>query len=179
MAEWLRSGLQNRVHRFNSGRGLKKMRNINFILVLHNIRSRFNVGAIFRTADAAGIDKIYLCGITPSPPDEKISKVALGAQNFIPFENNYSTIKVLKKLKKLGYQILALEQNKKSLYYFKYKPKEKVALILGNEITGLPPKILKLADKILEIPMYGKKESLNVAVAAGIVCFEIIKYLKK
>ncbi|MEW6408005.1 MAG: RNA methyltransferase [Patescibacteria group bacterium] len=147
-----------------------------FVLVLHNIRSRFNVGAIFRTADAAGINKIYLCGITPAPPHPKINKVALGAEKFIPYEKHWQTGRLIKKLKKEGHQILALEQSKKSAPYFKLKPNSKAALILGNEIKGLPPKILRQADKILEIPMRGKKESLNVAVACGIVCFEIAKY---
>jgi len=146
-----------------------------FVLVLHNIRSRFNVGAIFRTADAAGIKKIYLCGITPCPPHPKIDKVSLGAEKYIAFEKVIQTSKLLKNLKFQGYQIIALEQSKKSIPYFKFKPKRSTALILGNEVKGLPSKILKICDKIIEIPMYGKKESLNVAVACGIVCFEIIK----
>lgn len=149
-----------------------------FVLVLHNIRSRFNVGAIFRTADAAGIDKIYLCGITPAPPHPKINKVALGAEKFIPYEKHWQTGQLIKKLKKEGYQIIALEQSKKSIPYFKFKSNNKVALVLGNEVKGLPPRILHQADKILEIPMRGKKESLNVAIACGIVCFEIIKFRK-
>lgn len=148
-----------------------------FVLVLHNIRSRFNVGAIFRLADGADIDKIYLCGITPAPPHPRIAKVALGAQNYIPFEKVSRTTQILQKLKKEKFQIVALEQSKRSLPYFKFKPKKTLALILGSEVKGLPPKILRQADKILEIPMYGKKESLNVAVAAGVVIFEIIKKL--
>lgn len=147
----------------------------NFVLVLHNICSRFNVGAIFRIADCLGADKIYLLGITPAPPHPKIAKVALGAEKFIPFEKITATTKILKKLKKEGFQILALEQSKNSIPYFRFKPNFPLALILGNEIKGLPHRILKMADKILEIPMHGKKESLNVAVAAGIVSFEIMK----
>jgi len=146
-------------------------------LILYNIRSRFNVGAIFRTADAAGIDKIYLCGITPQPPHPKIDKVALGAEKTVLFKYHKQTIRLIKNLKKQKYVILALEQSKNSISYFKFKlnKNKKTVLILGSEVRGLPKKILNLTDKILEIPMYGKKESLNVGVAAGIVIFELIK----
>jgi len=146
-----------------------------FVLLLRNIRSRFNVGAIFRTADAAGVSKIYLCGITPSPPHPKIDKVALGAQKYIPFEKYKQTARLINELKSKGFHIIALEQSKKSNPYYKFKPKFPLALVLGSEVKGLPPKLLKLCHKIIEIPMYGRKESLNVAVAAGVVCFEIIK----
>lgn len=147
-----------------------------FVLVLYNIRSRHNVGSIFRTADGAGVDKIYLSGITPAPPHPKIAKTALGAEKYIPFEKSFQTLRTLKKLKNKGYQIYALEQSKKSIPYLKFKPKFPCALVLGNEVKGLPSRILKIADKILEIPMYGRKKSLNVSVAAGIICFEIIKF---
>lgn len=127
-------------------------------------------------ADCVGADKIYLCGITPAPPHPKIDKVALGAQNYIPFEKIAQAAKVIKRLKSEGYQILALEQSKKSIPYYKFKPKFPCALILGNEVKGLSPKILKLAGKILEIPMHGKKESLNVAVAGAVVAFEMVRH---
>ncbi len=145
-------------------------------LILYNIRSRFNVGAIFRTADAAGIDKIYLCGITPQPPHPKIDKVALGAEKTVPFEYVKQTVRLIKNLKKQKYTILALEQSKNSIPYFKFKnmKDKKTVLILGSEVKGLPKKILDLADKVLEIPMHGKKESLNVGIATGIVIFELI-----
>jgi len=146
-----------------------------FVLIFHNIRSRFNVGAIFRTADAAGISKIYLCGITPSPPHPKIDKVALGAQKYIAFEKYQQTARLINELKSKGFHIIALEQSKKSIPYYKFKPKFPLALVLGSEVKGLPPKILKFCHQVVEIPMYGKKESLNVAIACGIVCFEIIR----
>lgn len=146
-----------------------------FVLLLHNIRSRFNVGAIFRTADAAGISKIYLCGITPSPPHPKIDKVALGAQKYIAFEKYQQTARLINELKSKSFHIIALEQSEKSIPYYKFRPKFPLALVLGSEVKGLPLKLLKLCHKIIEIPMYGKKESLNVAVAAGVVCFEIVK----
>jgi len=165
------------------------------IVVLYNIRSLHNVGSIFRTADAAGVEKIYLCGITPAPIDEfsrprlQLTKVSLGAEKYVKWEKIGSTsspqaaqatLRLLKSLKKQGYKIFAIEQNKKSIPYYKVKifnnrlrSRPRVALVLGNEIKGLPPSILKRADKILEIPMYGKKESLNVAVAFGIVVFHL------
>jgi tRNA G18 (ribose-2'-O)-methylase SpoU len=157
------------------------------IVILHNIRSTHNVGSIFRTADAVGVEKIYLCGITPAPRDrfgrvnEKIGKVALGAENFIPWEKVGEASGLIKKLKKEGYKILAVEQSSRSVPYQKIKLTKKdlakTVLILGNEIKGLPPSILRRVDKILEISMRGKKESLNVAVAFGIVAFNLINNL--
>ena len=146
-----------------------------FVLVLYNVRSRFNVGAIFRTADAAGIDKIYLCGITPAPPHPKIDKVSLGAEKYIPFEKYKQTKRLLKQLKKQGCFIIALEQSKKSVPYYKLKSKFPLALLVGSEVRGLPVSLLNECHKIIEIPMYGRKESLNVAVATGITIFDIIK----
>jgi len=153
-----------------------------FVVLLHNVRSLHNVGSIFRTSDAAGINKLYLCGITPTPlnvfgrPEEKLAKVALGAEKYIPWEKARLTAKIIDTLKKDGFTILALEQSKNSIPYGKYKSKktERIALVLGNEVKGLPAGILKKCDKILEIPMRGRKESLNVSVAFGIVAFELI-----
>ncbi len=153
------------------------------IIILYNIRSLHNVGSIFRTADAANIKKIYLCGITPSPLDicgktrTQLSKVSLGAEKYVEWEKINSTIRLINKLKKDKYKIFAIEQSKKSMPYYKlsksYILNSKFCLILGNEIKGLPLSILKKANKILEIPMKGKKESLNVAVAFGIVVFHL------
>lgn len=151
------------------------------IVVLNNIRSVYNVGSIFRTADAAGIKKIYLCGFTPSPVDElgrpckPFIKVSLGAEKYMPWEKVRSTVILLKKLKKSGYRTFAIEQSKKSIPYYQINTTrtKKIALIVGHEKNGISPKILALADKILEIPMRGKKESLNVAVAFGVVAFHL------
>lgn len=151
------------------------MKSEKLVLILHNIRSRYNVGSIFRTADGAGVDKIYLCGITPYPPHAKISKVALGAENYVKWENYRQTGRLIDKLKKEGYQIIALEQSKGSINYLKFKPKFPIALILGAEISGLPDRLLRKCNKIIEIPMRGQKESLNVTVALGVSIFNIIK----
>lgn len=154
------------------------------VVVLPDIRSTHNVGSIFRTADAAGVKKIYLCGITPQPVDQfgrkrqDISKVALGAEEYIPWEYTKSLARLIGRLKKEGYLICAVEQSADSVPYMAFKaPKQaKLALIImGNEVEGLPKQILARVDHILEIPMYGQKESLNVGVAFGVVVFGIIK----
>ncbi len=152
------------------------------VAILHNIRSLHNVGSIFRTADAAGVEKIYLCGITPTPLDkfgtvrQQVAKVSLGAEKSVPWERAASTSRVIDRLKKEGYKIFAVEQSKKSIPYHKatIPGNSRVALVVGHEVRGLSPAILKKADKILEIPMAGKKESLNVAVAFGIVVFHLL-----
>lgn len=149
------------------------------IIILHSIRSLHNVGSIFRTADAVGVEKIYLCGITPAPVDTfgklrpQLTKVSLGAEKAVEWERAKSTSRLVDRLKKNGYKIFAVEQSRKSIPYYKVRvgPKDKVALVLGSEVNGLPPSVLKKADKIIEIPMAGRKESLNVAVAFGVVAF--------
>jgi len=148
-----------------------------FYLILDNIRSLHNVGAIFRTADGAGIDKIFLCGITGKPTSDKVKKVSLGAEESIPWEHASQTWRVIENLKSQGFQIVALEQSSKSINYCKFKPKSPLALILGNEVQGISSKILKRADKTIHLPMKGKKESLNVSVAAGIAIFKLIEFI--
>lgn len=159
------------------------------IIVLHDIRSAHNVGSIFRTADAAGCTKLYLCGITPSPHDRfgrnnaEISKVALGAEEWLSWEYVPSCPRLLVRLKKEGYTILALEQSDDSISYARVRvPKKqwhKTVLVLGSEVKGLPRTVLNRADTIIEIPMHGKKESLNVAVAFGAVVFSLHGQRKK
>ena len=151
------------------------------IAVLHNIRSVYNAGSMFRTADAAGVEKIYLCGITPAPKDKygrmrrDFVKVSLGAEKSVEWEKKYSTSRTLNDLKKQGYKIFAVEQDKNSVLYNKFKIGKKElknsVFVFGNEVEGLPKSILEKADKILEMPMKGKKESLNVSVAFGIITF--------
>lgn len=153
------------------------------IAILHNIRSLHNVGSIFRTVDGAGVEKLYLTGITPTPIDEfgrsrpQLTKVSLGAEKFVPWDNSACSPravgKLFEKLQKEKYKIFALEISSKSIpYNSKFVIRNsKIALVVGNEVRGLPQSILKRCDKILEIPMRGKKESLNVAVAFGIVVY--------
>src|SRR3989338_5541270 len=133
------------------------------LVILHNIRSLYNVGSIFRTADAAGIEKIYLCGITPKPIDEIWEKQGAPTRK-------KSIQSTHDKKKTIRYYRIHYPIRRSSDRIVK---KKKIVLVLGNEIKGLPQSILKRADKILEIPMKGKKESLNVAVAFGIVAFSL------
>ncbi len=152
------------------------------MVVLDNIRSTHNVGSIFRTADALGVGQMILCGTTPTPTDrfgrarKDIAKVALGAEESISWKYEEDTIKVLKDLKKVGYLIVAIEQAENSMDYKKVKLDKngKVAFIMGEEVEGVKPKILKLVDVIAEIPMLGQKESLNVSVAFGVAVFRIL-----
>lgn len=151
------------------------------VVILHNIRSLHNVGSIFRTADAISADKIYLCGITPAPAGRfgkirpQLAKVSLGAEKYVKWEKANTASKIIERLKSEGYKIFAIEQARNSIPFHKInlRPSQglKLAVALGNEIKGLPPAILKKADKVLEIPMLGKKESLNVGVAFGIVAY--------
>jgi len=151
-----------------------------FVLVLPDIRSAINVGAIFRTADAVGVSKIYLTGYTPRPNDKfgrvqkDIAKSALGAETWIPWDYKKSLGLLIKQFKKEGYTIIAIEQDKKSIDYRKIKIKNKTVFILGSEVGGLDKKILDKCDQIVEIPMKGRKESLNVSVACGVCLFRII-----
>ncbi len=157
---------------------MKKQTNI---LILNNIRSTENVGAIFRTSDAVGIDKIYITGYTPAPLDRfgkkrnDIAKSALGAEESVPWEIKKSFSMLLNKLKKDGYQIIALEQDKNSVHYRKIKLGEKNAFLVGNEVLGIDKKTLAKCDQIGEIPMRGKKESLNVSVSLGIFLYGVLK----
>jgi len=146
-----------------------------FYVICDNIRSLENVGSIFRTADALGVKKVFLCGISGKPPNEKISKTALGAEKTIPFEYHKQTWRLIEKLKKEKVFVVALEQDKKAILYTKFKPKFPLALIIGNEVNGISNKTLEKADKIIYLPMKGKKESLNVSVAFGVAGYEITK----
>ncbi len=148
-----------------------------FYVICDNIRSLENIGSIFRTADAIGVTKIFLCGISGTPPNHKIAKTALGAETTVPFEYYKQTGRLVEKLRKEKVFIVALEQNKKAILYTKFKPTFPLALIIGNEVKGISKKVLEKSDKIISLPMQGKKESLNVAVAFGIAGYEIRKSL--
>ncbi|QSH39156.1 TrmH family RNA methyltransferase [Candidatus Kaiserbacteria bacterium] len=148
------------------------------IVILHNIRSTHNVGSIFRTADAAGVTKMYLTGYTPKPidrfgrPQKDIAKTALGGQEYVRWESG-DINNVLKDLKKEGFSIISIEQDERSIVLNDFKTLPKMALILGNEVRGVSKQLRDKSDYIVEIPMHGKKESLNVSVTAGIVLFSL------
>lgn len=158
-------------------------KNINRVVILNNIRSNENVGSIFRTCDAAGVSKIILCGYTPSPLDrfgrvnQGLAKAALGAEKFVEWEKVESLKSASLKLKKEGFKIIGIEQSENSINYKKIKQlvvsSKYLGLVFGNEVDGLSKSDLKLCDLVAEIPMLGKKESLNVAVAVGVVLFSL------
>lgn len=149
-----------------------------FVAVLNNIRSLYNVGAIFRTADGAGIEKLYLCGVTGIPPDTKISKTALGAEKTVPWTFCKDALSCIRKLKEQGYQIVLLEQTVQSGPYQDFMPQPPVALVIGNEISGVSDELLALSNAAVEIEMDGLKNSLNVTVAFGILAYHIKSQLK-
>lgn len=177
------------------------MENRDVLLVLHDIRSAHNVGSMFRTADGAGLARnasrsdaggsvsIYLSGYTPCPPredalyltdaDKAFRKTALGAESTVPWKKVVSLPRLMTRLKQEGYALVALEQAPGSIDYREYRSNGKVALIVGNEVEGVASKILKRCDVILEIPMRGKKNSLNVSVATGIALYEIVSTIEK
>ncbi len=146
------------------------------VLVLHNIRSAYNVGSIFRTADAARIEKLLLCGLTPHPPHPRIEKTALDATQTVPWQYERSIFTALEQLRQAQYTIAALEITSESRLYSSLTPDLfPLALIIGNEITGVDDEILHHVDYALEIPMFGLKHSLNVSVATGIMVYEALR----
>ena len=146
--------------------------------MLNNIRSLYNVGSIFRTADGAGVEKVWLCGITGFPPQAQISKTALGAEERVPWEHFDDALYVIRDLKRQGYQIVLLEQMEGSLDYHAFVPQGPVCLVIGNEIKGISNELVDLCDTAIEIEMAGVKNSLNVSVAFGIVAYHIRNCLK-
>lgn len=160
-------------------------------ILLPNIRSAYNVGSIFRSSDCFGITKVYLTGTTPQPidrfgrnntgPQKEIAKTALGGEKSIPWEYSIDAKEILKKSKRDGFHIVAIEQSKNSIDLESFVKKikteklEKILLVFGNEVDGVDKAMLKKMDSIVELPMKGEKESLNVSVCAGVVMYEICK----
>jgi len=144
-----------------------------FVLVLPDIRSAHNVGAMFRTADGAGVEKIYLCGYTARLPHPRLDKVSLGAEKWVKWEYRPLAWHLLKELKEKGYNIVALEKTRRSQDIFRWRPKFPLALVVGNEKTGVSKPLMKYCSAAVHIPMVGRKTSLNVSVAAGIAVYWI------
>lgn len=149
-------------------------------VILDNIRSALNVGAIFRTCDAASIEKLYLCGITSYPPHNRIPKTALGATESVPWEYYKSTEKAIQTMRQCSnITIISVELTENAVNLWDYDFKPPIALIFGNEITGVSEKILQMSDAVVKIPMFGNKKSLNVATSCGIVLYEVRRRLLK
>lgn len=146
-------------------------------VILVDVRSRHNVGSIFRTADGAGVSKIYLCGYTPAPVDrfgrvvDEIKKTSLGATESVTWEGECDALQVVKELQKEGVTIVAVEQHSRAIPYAEFVPKGDVAYIFGNERDGVSDELCEFADVVIELPMRGEKESLNVSVTAGIALY--------
>lgn len=141
------------------------------ILVAHNIRSLWNVGSFFRTADAFGVTHVHLTGYTPAPPRKEITKTAIGADEWIPWSKDEDVLAVIKQRKAEGYRVVALELGEKSIPIAQSKPENPVCIVVGHEILGVPEEVQKACDEVVHIPMLGRKKSLNVSVAAGIALF--------
>jgi len=152
----------------------KKQEKIPIAIVLDNIRSLNNIGSIFRTADAFGIEAIYLCGITAKPPHREINKTALGATESVQWKYKENTMEAIEELQKEDYKVASVEQteNSISLSEFKLTKGEKIAVIFGHEVEGVQQSIIDASDLVIEIPQIGTKHSLNVSVSAGIVIWE-------
>ena len=152
----------------------KKSRKTPITIVLDNVRSSLNVGSVFRTSDAFLIEKIILCGITPTPPNKDIRKSALGSTNSVDWDYENNTIDAVLKLKKNNYQIIGVEQVKESTMLNNFNiSKNPIAIIFGNEVDGVNNDVINLCNEIIEIPQFGTKHSLNISVSSGVVIWEL------
>lgn len=160
--------------------GFKKARKTPLIIVLDNIRSLNNIGSAFRTSDAFLVEKIYLCGITATPPHKDIQKTALGATESVAWEYVEDTMTVVEELKGSGVEVVAVEQAENAIMLndFSVEKGKRYAVIFGNEVKGVTQKVVSAADKVIEIPQYGTKHSLNIAVSAGVVIWDLFCKMK-
>jgi 23S rRNA (guanosine2251-2'-O)-methyltransferase len=144
-------------------------------VLLDNIRSLYNVGAFFRTADAAAIEKLYLCGITGKPPRKEISKTALGAEDTVPWEHTEDALGLIRTLRAREFEIAAVETSIHAVDLYDLTPRFPVCVAFGNELEGLQPELSAMCDTYVRIPMLGTKHSLNVATAGGVVMYELLR----
>lgn len=151
------------------------------IIILDNIRSLNNIGSVFRISDAFLVEKIYLCGITATPPHKDIHKTALGSTDTVDWEYVENTINIIEKLKVKNVKICSIEQaeNATMLNHFKTKPNTKYALVFGNEVKGVSQDIVSTSDEVIEIPQFGTKHSLNISVSCGVVVWDIFSKLSE
>jgi 23S rRNA (guanosine2251-2'-O)-methyltransferase len=144
-------------------------------VLLDNVRSLYNVGAFFRTADAAGLEKLYLCGITGRPPKRAITKTALGAEESVAWEHSWDPLGQLQAIRGRGYEIAAVETTVHAVDLFDWTPRFPVCIVFGHEVDGIRPELSDLCDTHIRIPMLGAKHSLNVATAGGVVIYELLR----
>ena len=159
----------------------KKAEKTPLIVILDNVRSLNNIGSVFRTCDAFLIEKIYLCGITATPPNKEIHKTALGATDSVVWEYVENTLLAVEKLKEQGVYIISIEQAENSTMLNDFQPngKQKYAIIFGNEVKGVEQEVVSASNEVIEIPQYGTKHSLNISVSAGIAIWELAMKLRK
>ncbi|MCC9167748.1 RNA methyltransferase [Pontibacter harenae] len=160
----------------DSVESFKNKKKIPLVLVLDNVRSLNNVGSVFRTSDAFMVEKIYLCGITGTPPHRDIEKTALGATESVEWEHAADTLELVKRLKEQGYKVGSVEQAENSLKLHEFIPAsgQHYALVLGNEVFGVDQEVINISDFVLEIPQFGTKHSLNISVATGVVVWDFL-----
>jgi 23S rRNA (guanosine2251-2'-O)-methyltransferase len=155
------------------------LRPIPVSILLDDVRSLYNVGAFFRTADAAGCERLYLCGITGRPPKREISKTALGSEESVPWEHQPKAETVIEGLRGRNYQIAAVETSLHAVDLYDWQPDFPVCILFGHEVDGLRAKALALCDTHIRIPMLGRKHSLNVATAGGVVIYELLRKYRR
>lgn len=155
----------------------KQSEKIPVVVVLENIRSAYNVGSVFRTADAFLLEAIYICGYTAYPPHKEIKKTALGAEDTVHWKHFKQITEAIAQLRQEGYKVYSVEQAENSIALNQFQTgKEKIAVIFGNEVTGVEQSTIALTDGCIEIPQLGMKHSLNISVAAGVVLWELVRY---
>ena len=148
-------------------------------VLLDNVRSLYNVGAFFRAADGAAVEKLCLCGITGRPPNKAITKTALGAEETVPWDYTWEPVPVVEDLRARGYEIAAIETTAASVDLFDWQPNFPICLLFGHEVDGLRPEVAGMADRHVRLPMLGMKHSLNVATAGGIVIYELLRKYRR
>jgi len=148
-------------------------------ILLDNVRSLYNVGAFFRTADGAGIEKLLLCGITGRPPKNEISKTALGAEEVVAWDHSWEAEPIIEDYRSRGYEIAAIETSVRSVDLFDWRPNFPVCVLFGHEVDGLRPELAEVADTHVRIPMLGVKHSLNVASAGAVVIYELLRKYRR
>jgi 23S rRNA (guanosine2251-2'-O)-methyltransferase len=162
-----------------AGISYQDIRSLPVRVLLDNVRSLYNVGSFFRTADAAAIEKMHLCGITGRPPKHAITKTALGAEDTVPWEHTWEAAPLLRELRERGHELAAIETSPHAVDLFDWMPRFPVCVIFGHEVDGIQAEISALCDTHVRIPMLGTKHSLNVATAGGVVLYELLRKYRR
>ena len=159
------------------GGDLQKIKRHPIYFVLDQVIDTYNIGSLFRLADAVAAEKIYICGDTEYPPSSRIHKAAVGTEEWVPWEKTATTVEVIRKLKKEGVRIVAVEQDKRAVGYGSLRPDFPLAIVVGNETEGISKEVLNLADIIVELPMFGVNKSFNVWGSAAVIAYKILENL--